>query len=259
MTPAASGIVDLPPFFRLFAFESVGSSNVEARKMADDGMAEGALVWARRQEQGVGRRGRSWSSPEGNLYCSLILRPDCEPAEAARLSFLVALAIRKAIAGFLAPDIPLELKWPNDILINRRKCAGILLESKMRSDGRMDYVIIGTGINIASYPEKTDGLAATSLFEADANLRVEELLSAYAHAILELYMQWRQHGFDAVRQEWLAHATGIGEPITVRLASETLHGTFAGLDRTGALILELGPQEKRLITAGEVFLSPRAD
>ena len=94
MTPAASGIVDLPPCFRLFAFESVGSSNVEARKMADAGMGEGALIWARRQEQGVGRRGRSWSSPEGNLYCSLILRPDCAPAEAARFSFLVALASR---------------------------------------------------------------------------------------------------------------------------------------------------------------------
>lgn len=259
MTAAARAIVDLPPFFRLHAFDSVGSTNVEARNLAEAGAEEGTLVWTRRQEQGVGRRGRTWSSPEGNLYCSLVLRPDCEVAAAARLSFLIALAIRRAIAGFLSPDVPLELKWPNDILVDRKKCAGILLESKMRADGRMDYVVVGTGINIASYPEKTDGLPATSLAAAGAKRSVEEVLSAYSYSFLDLYTTWRQQGFEPVRQGWLAHATGIGESVTVRLADETLEGTFVGLDPNGALILGMRSGEKRLVTAGEVFFSARAN
>ena len=253
MSPMGSGGIDLPPFFRLFAFESLGSSNVEARRLAEAGEGEGAIVWTHRQEQGVGRRGRSWSSPAGNLYCSVILRPECSPAEAARLSFLIALAIRQAVATFLPPDIPLQLKWPNDVLIDGRKCAGILLESKMGVNGLMDYVIVGTGINITSYPEKTDGLSAISLEAAGARVRVEELLSGYAYALLDLYMRWRQHGFGPIHKEWISHATGIGTQITVRLANETLEGKFVGLDPSGALVLGLISGETRLITAGEVF------
>ncbi|MEX0583166.1 MAG: hypothetical protein WD185_05805, partial [Sneathiella sp.] len=110
MIQAGDGGIDLPPFFKLTAFETVGSTNIEARNLAEAVAPEGQIVWAKRQEQGVGRRGRSWVSPEGNLYCSLVLRPDCDPAAAARLSFLVALALRKAIAAFLKPEISLKLK-----------------------------------------------------------------------------------------------------------------------------------------------------
>ncbi|WP_293960961.1 biotin--[acetyl-CoA-carboxylase] ligase [Sneathiella sp.] len=250
------GGIDLPPFFKLTAFETVGSTNVEARHLAESGAPEGQIVWAKRQEQGVGRRGRSWVSPEGNLYCSLILRPDCDPAAAARLSFLVALAIRQAIATFLNPETSLRLKWPNDVLIDGRKSAGILLESKVKPDGLMDYVIIGTGINIASYPQVTDGLPAISLAEAGAKVTVESFLSAYSYAFLELYTTWKQYDFAPIRELWLSHATGVGERITVKLSDETLEGTFAGLEENGALALILDSGERKLISAGEVFIVP---
>ncbi|WP_340151583.1 biotin--[acetyl-CoA-carboxylase] ligase [uncultured Sneathiella sp.] len=250
------GGIDIPPFFKLTAFDTVGSTNVEARHLAEAGAPEGQIVWAKRQEQGVGRRGRSWVSPEGNLYCSLILRPDCDPAAAARLSFLVALAIRQAIATFLNPETSLRLKWPNDVLIDGRKSAGILLESKVKPNGMMDYVIVGTGINIASYPQSTDGLPAISLKEAGAKVTVESLLSAYSYAFLELYATWKQYDFAPIRELWLSHATGVGERITVKLSDETLEGTFAGLEDNGALALILDTGERKLISAGEVFIVP---
>lgn len=248
--------MDLPPFFKLHAYDVVGSTNVEARKLAEAGAEEGTIAWAKRQEQGVGRRGRQWISPEGNLYCSLILRPDCEPTEAARLSFLVALGLHDAIAPLLPRAQSLGLKWPNDVLIDGHKTAGILLESKTRFDGKMDYVIVGTGINIATFPDRTDGLPATSLSAAGAKVGVGDVLSAYGYALLALYMIWKREGFAPIRDRWLNHATGIGERITARLSNETLDGLFLGLDENGALILELDTGEKKRITAGEIFFAP---
>ena len=252
------GGIDLPPFFKLTAYDTVSSTNVEARKIADEGAAEGHIVWAKRQEQGVGRRGRQWVSPEGNLYCSLILRPECDAASAARLSFLVALGLHKAISQFLKPEFVAKLKWPNDVLINGCKTSGILLESKTKPEGGIDYVIAGTGINISTYPEKTDGLPATSLNAVGANVSIEDVFSAYAYAILDLYMIWKREGFAPIRDQWLTHATGIGSQIVVRLSNETFEGVFSGLDEQGALILTMNSGQRKLITAGEVFIIPSA-
>ncbi|MDF2368689.1 biotin--[acetyl-CoA-carboxylase] ligase [Sneathiella sp.] len=259
MIQTSNGGIDLPPFYKLTVLDTVGSTNTEARKLADAGEGEGAIVWAKRQEQGVGRRGRQWSSPEGNLYCSLILRPECDPAAAARLSFLVALAFHKALAPFLGKDASIKLKWPNDVLINGRKLVGILLESKMKQNGMMDYVIAGTGVNIATFPTHTDGLPAISLNEVGVSLTVADVLSAYACALLDLYTTWRQEGFVPIREEWLAHATGLGGRITVRLSNETLEGVFSDLDKNGALVLTMDNGERKLITAGEVFIVSPAE
>ncbi|MZR30504.1 biotin--[acetyl-CoA-carboxylase] ligase [Sneathiella litorea] len=256
MIQPTDGGIDLPSLFKLTVLDTVGSTNVEARILAEDGEAEGRVVWAKKQEQGVGRRGRQWSSPEGNLYCSLILRPECDPSSAARLSFLVALAIHQAITKFVKPEIDVRLKWPNDVLIEGHKSAGILLESKMNPDGLMDYVIVGTGLNIATYPEHTDGLPATSLQKVGADVSVEEMISAYLYAFLDLYKIWKRDGFAPIREKWLAHATGLGEKITVRLTKETLQGVFSGLNENGALILALDTGERKLISAGEVFIIP---
>ena len=259
MSPPSNGGIDLPPFYRLTALETVGSTNIEARALAEAGEGEGVIVWAKRQEQGVGRRGRQWSSPEGNLYCSLILRPDCDPASAARLSFLAALAIHRAVSKFVRSETDVQLKWPNDVLINGHKSAGILLESKTRPDGQISYVIIGTGINIATYPEQTEGLPAISLKKAGAKVTVSEFLCTYAYAFLDLYMVWKQQGFAPIRTEWLAHATGLGGRITVQLSNQTLEGVFSDLDERGALILTMNDGERKMITAGEVFIVPPAD
>ncbi len=256
MTPGPDGGLDLPPFFTLHAYDTVGSTNIIAKELADSGASEGQLVWARRQESGIGRRGRSWSSPEGNLYCSLMLRPECDPLTGASLSFLIAVSLHRAIESFLPAGTDIQVKWPNDILINGRKCVGILLESKTGAGGDLDYIVVGTGINIATYPELKEGLPAISLKEAGARVTVEKLLSAYAYSFLERYTVWKTEGFAPIRQDWLDRAAALGKRITVNLPDSSFEGRFSGLDETGALILELDSGESRLVTAGEVFIVP---
>ncbi len=252
---SSEGGIDLPPFFTLSAFETIGSTNIYARELADKGAAEGQLVWSLIQEQGVGRRGRGWTSPRGNLYCSVLLRPDCTASEGAKLSFMVAVALHRALVDHLPEDRKTSLKWPNDLLINRKKLAGILLESKSDASGRLDWLVIGTGVNIASYPKKTEGLPATSLKNEGATLNVQKVLEGYAFHLLDLYTLWKENGFEPVRQAWLAAAGGIGERITVRLPGEEFGGLFTDLDPDGALVLKQDDGSVRLINAGEVFFS----
>ena len=114
----------LPPGYRLLRYDSIGSTNDEAKRLARDGAAEGTLVWALEQTAGRGRRGRAWSSPRGNLYLSLILRPDCPVGSAAQLGFVAALAVGDALRAILPRVERLAYKWPNDVLIDGRKIAG---------------------------------------------------------------------------------------------------------------------------------------
>lgn len=249
------GGIDLPPFFSLHAFETIDSTNLFARNLADQGEREGALVWSLKQEQGVGRRGRDWSSPSGNLYCSVLLRPDCDAAEGAKLSFLIAIALLRAVKDTLPDPDAIALKWPNDLLINRKKLAGILLESKSDTNGKLDWLVVGTGVNIATFPQVTEGLAATSLNNEGSHATVQQVLENYSYQLLELYMLWKTEGFDPIRRIWMDHAIGLGEKITVRLPAEEFTGIFQDLDPGGALVLALENGETRLVTAGEVFFS----
>ncbi len=249
------GGIDLPPFFTLSAFQSINSTNVEARRLAEMNEPEGQIVWALKQESGVGRRGRSWSSPEGNLYCSVLLRPNVSAVEGAKLSFLIAVALHDAIKPYVPKTCHMALKWPNDILLNSKKTAGILLESKSNSQNMLDWLIVGTGVNIAAFPSMTDGLQATSITDVGGAVKTEDLLRGYCQQLHELYENWRLQGFEFVRQKWLQRAQGIGQAVTVKLTNETFNGIFQDLDTSGALVLTLPDGSTRLVTAGEVFFS----
>lgn len=255
MTGISGGGISLPPFFDLQYFDSIDSTNLHLRELAEKGAREGSLIWAGIQQSGVGRRGRHWSSPAGNLYCSLLLRPAKTVSEAAQLSFVTAVALEEAIASFLPGGVQPGLKWPNDILFDGRKLAGILLESKSRADGQVDWVIVGTGVNIASYPDVTDGLEAVSLKSAGGNVKIAVLLERYASSMLKWYFLWLEQGFAPVRTAWLAHAHGLGKRLKVRLPSRTFEGVFSGLDEKGVLQLTTDDGKIIPVSAGEVFFS----
>src|SRR5215469_6797382 len=140
----------LPPGFRLFFYDSIASTNDEAKQLARDGAPAGTLVWALEQTAGRGRRGHAWVSPQGNLYASLILRPDCAAGRAAQLGFVAALAAGYTLGVVSAMFQGLSYKWPNDVLVNGRKIAGILLESELGEGEIPKFVILGIGINLAS-------------------------------------------------------------------------------------------------------------
>lgn len=246
----------LPPAYRLIALGRVGSTNDEAVRLAEEGAEDGTLVWAREQTKGRGRQGRAWSSPPGNLYLSLVLRPDCSPAEAAGLSFVAALGVGEAIGSVAPPMIEVTYKWPNDVLLNARKAAGILIESRIDPTGALDWLVLGVGVNVASYPEEA-AFPATSLRFEGAGPEAGEvpLLEAFGRHFLSWVNRWLEDGFAPVRQAWLNHAHGLGEEIEVRLPKETLRGLFRDLDESGALILDLPGGGTRTIAAGDVFPS----
>ena len=160
--------VVLPAGYRLAAFESLDSTNAQARRMATDGVPDGTVVWAASQTAGRGRQGRQWQSPKGNLYCSIVIRPEMPAAEAAQLSFVTALALGDAVSDLLPGGAELHYKWPNDLLLGGCKLAGILLESSGAVGGRLDWLVVGAGLNVADHPDVTDGYRATSLRAAGA-------------------------------------------------------------------------------------------
>lgn len=244
----------LPPAYRLVALDSVGSSNDEAKRLAKAGAEDGTLVWAREQLEGRGRQGRTWSSPPGNLYLSLILRPDCTPAEAAQLGFVAALGLGGGVGSVAPPMVEVRYKWPNDVLFNRRKGAGLLLESRMDASGGVDWLVLGLGVNVTSFPENTAFPATSLRFEgAPPEVDAVALLEAFARHFLTWINRWLEDGFAPIREAWLLHAYGLGETVDVRLPNETLSGRFRDLDDGGALLLEMADGRVRSIAAGDVY------
>jgi BirA family biotin operon repressor/biotin-[acetyl-CoA-carboxylase] ligase len=249
----------LPPAYRLVALEEIDSTSAEAKRLAEAGAEDGTLVWARNQTGGYGRQGRTWASAAGNLFLSVIVRPDCALAEAAQFSFVTAVALGDAIGSVASPQIAVNFKWPNDVLLNGRKAAGILLESKGNADQRLEWLVIGVGANVSSFPPETR-LPATSLhFEGcPPTVSAVDLLEAFARHLLSWINVWLDEGFAPVREAWLRHAQGLKEEIEVRLPQETLKGVFVALDAAGALELRLADGTTRRIAAGEVYLPGEA-
>ncbi len=250
--PAPS--VKLPPAYRLVELDSVVSTMNEARERAEAGAEDGTLIWAKEQREGRGRQGRNWASPRGNLYLSLILRPECKPATAAQLSFLAAVALGEAVGSVAPPMVEVTFKWPNDVLFNSRKGAGILLESKSTPDGMIDYVILGIGVNVQTHPEESAYPATSLRFEGcPPTLSEVELLQAFSRSFLVRANSWLEDGFAPIRKAWLAHAISLGKEIEVRLPKETLRGVFEALDENGVLQLRLPDGDLKAIAAGDVY------
>ncbi|HEX3863595.1 MAG TPA: biotin--[acetyl-CoA-carboxylase] ligase [Stellaceae bacterium] len=243
----------LPSGYHLHAFAAVGSTNDEAKALARAGAPPGTLVWAREQTGGRGRRGRVWQSPPGNLYLSLVLRPDQPPAITAQLGFVAAVALGVALRVLTPLADRLRFKWPNDLLLDGCKIAGILLESEIAASDRVDFVVIGIGVNIASAPSGVE-YPAISLAAVGAAIDPEDLLPEFTRQFDRWERCWQQEGFGPVRAAWLDGAGGLGDGIRVRLERSTLYGRFCDLDQDGALVLEAA-EGRRRIAAGEIFLA----
>ena len=232
------------------SYDTLGSTNAEALGLARAGERGPLWITARTQTAGRGRRGSQWVSPAGNLHATLLLTEPSPPAQAPQLSFVAALAAHDAIAACapqLGPD--LKVKWPNDLLVEMAKVAGILIEGE---NAPVFTVAIGIGVNCAVHPDGTDYPAA-DLAGLGALVVPDTLLEALAAAMQARLAQWRSgDGFAATRADWLKRAAGLGEPMQVRLPGRELSGRFQGLDEAGRLLLEQ-PGGLMTITAGEVF------
>ena len=240
----------------IYLFRTIGSTNDEAKLLADSGAPEGLLVIAEEQTAGRGRTGRTWITPLGQaLAISLVLRPSLLPVEqGTQLTMLAGLAVCQAVEQ--VTGLHPQLKWPNDVLLSGKKVAGLLVETALRGD-QLDYAVLGLGLNVnfAPPPEAVD-FPATSL-QAEAHAELDRL--PLLHAILErLEALYPQVGASdqALYQAWSARLAMVGEPIVVRTAEGDQSGVLEGVTPEGALLLKQADGQTLKLLAGDVRLRP---
>jgi len=226
------------------------STNDVAREQARKGARSGFLVAASHQTAGRGRLGRDWESPpDRGLYVSILLRPDLAMADAGRLTVLSSLATVDAVEA--VSGLHPRIKWPNDLMVGRKKLAGLLIETKPKN-GRLDFAVVGIGLNVrqeAGDFSPTVRSLATSIYLATGQLyRRADLLVALLHALERRLSQ----PFDEAREAWTASSLTLGQRVTLTTARGRKHGQAVGLDESGALLLRDSSGKVEAVTAGDM-------
>jgi BirA family biotin operon repressor/biotin-[acetyl-CoA-carboxylase] ligase len=230
--------------FTVWHHDTIGSTNDEARRMAAEGAPHGTVVHADEQVAGRGRLSHTWYSPPGNLYLSVVLRTGQPANRAPELSFLAALAVADTVEILLPRQTRAMLKWPNDVLVNGAKIAGILLEHLD------DATILGIGLNVLEAP--SNAAYKTTTIVANGGIASVDGARDILLERLEKYLSvWQQDGFDPIRAQWLNRSYPIGAAIRASSAGKPVAGHFAGLDLDGALLLDT-PLGRERIVAGDV-------
>ncbi|MBV9747628.1 MAG: biotin--[acetyl-CoA-carboxylase] ligase [Acetobacteraceae bacterium] len=228
-------------------YTSLDSTNDEAQRLAAAGAPHGTVVHADQQTRGRGRLSRRWVSPPGNLYLSIIVRPDLPLPRSAELGFLAALAVADAVDAMLPAQERAILKWPNDVLVRNGKIAGILLE---QAD---DALVLGIGVNVLLAP---GGVLhnVTTIVGCGGLATIEGVRSRVLASLAAWLDVWRQDGFAPIRSAWLARAHPVGTPLRTTVGENTVAGRFVDLAPDGALIMDTTAGRERFV-AGDVTLS----
>lgn len=225
-----------------------GSTNDDLASLARAGEPEGVWLRAERQSGGRGRQGRTWHSPPGNLYASTLVRLRCGDPPAPTLALVAAVALHEVARSFVAGGLPIEIKWPNDLLVAGAKLSGILLE---RID---DAIVVGFGVNLADHPDET-ARPAINMGMLGGAPDPARFLDALASSFARWVGRWRDEGLEPIRLRWLAAAHPRGTALATHTASGAwVEGLFDGLDESGALRLRLADGSSHVIHAGDVFL-----
>jgi BirA family biotin operon repressor/biotin-[acetyl-CoA-carboxylase] ligase len=235
-------------------FETIGSTNAEALMRAAKGERGPLFIAAERQSAGRGRRGRAWVSEPGNLHATLLIADPATPAVSPQLCFVAALALHDAVLDDCAGLAParLKLKWPNDLLFDGAKAAGILIEGTALAGNRI-ATAIGFGVNCKHHPADTP-FPATDLARAGFDLSPASLLVKLGMRMEERLKEWnRGEGFGATRAAWLLRGQGIGDEIEVRLPQQNLNGIFESINEQGELVLRRPDGQLQAISAGDIF------
>lgn len=234
--------------YRIREYECVDSTNSEALRLARSGETGPLWIVTREQTAGRGRRGREWMSAPGNLAASVLIREAIRPQAAATLGFAASLAACHACRE-LARGIDFKVKWPNDVLANGRKVAGILLESESQP-GTLS-IVTGFGINLAEAPSNT-AFPAASLAGLGKSIPPQTALTTLTDLFSDLLILWRED-FAAIRRLWLDSAHGVGEAVSIRVGERTESGVFETLDEQGRLMLRRTDNTLEAISAGDVY------
>jgi BirA family biotin operon repressor/biotin-[acetyl-CoA-carboxylase] ligase len=242
--------------FIIHEFDELDSTNSYGFNLAKNNQAfDREVVVANTQHSGRGRMDRKWEGLAGNLFCSIIVRPhtiQIDAANAHKFSFLTIVALHKAIHHFDHRN-KIEMKWPNDLLINQKKIAGILLESELQ-EAHLDFAVIGVGVNILDYPDQVL-FKATSLKEENINVLKDDLLKVFLDEFDRLYRLVENFGMDrafaTIKKLWQQHAYKMNEEMTIDVGDEKVCGTFVGIDDDGCATLLIN-DHKQKISFGDV-------
>lgn len=250
---------------KIHSFDSLDSTNVKARDFIQEGAPVGTTIVAKTQTAGRGRSDRRWHSPSGGLYFSTLLVPS-KPARATELSILAGAAVAQAVSQLLPKSQDVTLKWPNDLLIGKRKVAGILSEAV--GDETMGICVVGIGINVNTTAEELiaflkNPFPATSLaLELEgAAIDVNRVLDLVLTKIESLYTQYWDRGFDSIRKVWEDNCSMMGKQVQIENAgflgpnekapTRPVQGEFRGLDPNGAMVVKLSEKDVSFYT-GEI-------
>lgn len=240
----------------VYFLREVDSTNIYALNLARKGAPEGVVVIADCQTNGKGRLGRKWQSPPGkNIYTSIILRPSIDPSVAPQITLIAGVAVARLLSLYCPGDV--ALKWPNDVQIRGKKICGILTEMRMRS-GRVDFVIVGIGINIGmkkeEFSEELKDCATSLIEETGKNISRFDFAVGLYDSFETWYKNFLSGGFNPIREEWLKYSCIIGKNMRISLMTGLEEGKAIGIDDQGALLIFDEEKGTKRIIAGDVSL-----
>lgn len=246
----------LPAGWRLMAFETLDSTNEALKRLVEQGaeMSEGLLMWANTQTAGRGRAGRTWESPPGNVYVSYLIAAPARKQDAPQIGFLAARAVADTILDLprhQAAPLQVTCKWPNDVLVEGEKAAGILPEM-ITAPGGQDWIVLGFGINLTAITVANPTYPVTALANHHIDTTAAHALAVLSRFLAAGLLTWREKGFEPVREAWLDVGPALGSAVSVNPGKVPVNGTFAGLDADGALLLDT-PAGRQRILAGDVL------
>jgi BirA family transcriptional regulator, biotin operon repressor / biotin---[acetyl-CoA-carboxylase] ligase len=244
---------------KTFVFDVVDSTNATAKDLAKAGAEEGTLVIARTQRHGRGRFERNWESPEGGLYLSVILRPSTSSEKTSLLSFVAALAVARTISRY---GTQATIKWPNDVRVNGRKIAGILLESE--GDGQsIEYVVVGVGINLAidlrALSAAIKAKSTSMLHELRHPVDYHEFLRTFVMVFEHYYESYQEQQYNDIINEWKTYSDTLGKNVRVKTKTDTLQGRAFDVDQSGFLLLRTTNGETKKILSGDCLYFDELD
>ena len=244
---------------RVYYFEEIDSTQNFAQNIAADKKENGTIIIAEKQTSGRGRLDRKWTSPKGGIWFSLIIHPKFDVSSSTLIPILSAVALSKSIKSVL--DIETEVKWPNDITMNGKKVAGVLVDASFQTNS-IDYLILGIGINFDIDTKKLEKrLSKTPNFYGIDSLRGKEDKTPPKTLLKEFLLQFEKNLFQLdkgekskIIKEWTKRAAGIGKKITINTSNGKISGISQGIDNDGALKIKTRNEIKK-IYVGDVVLS----
>ncbi|AYO30210.1 biotin--[acetyl-CoA-carboxylase] ligase [Biomaibacter acetigenes] len=242
---------------RIYYYSTIGSTNSEAKRLAQEGASHGTLIIAEEQTRGKGRMGRVWTSPRGTgIWVSIVLKPQIMPSEAPKLTMLTAVAVTEAITEKIG--ISAGIKWPNDVLIDGKKVCGILTEMSAETDV-VNYVVIGTGINVNNdiFPDEIKDTAISLKIAAGNAVDRIQILAGFLERLEYHYKTAMARGFEPVLNEWRKLCCNLGKPVEIVTRDGSFTGIAEDIDEQGALIVKKTDGKFERVLSGDVSLKYR--